>query len=221
MTDPGGTPALRVTVADDHPIVLEGLRAVLAAAPDMLLVGTARDGKEAVALTLDQRPDVVVMDLGLPGLDGAGATRQITDACPEVAVLVLTMHDDDESLFAAVRSGARGYLLKGATNDQITDAIRAVARGEALFGAPVAQRLLANVAGAAPAPLPELSSREREILEQLVAGRGTNEIARTLFLSPKTVRNHISSVLSKLHATDRVQAVVIARDAGLTEGRNP
>ena len=212
MTSP---PALRIVVADDHPIVREGLKAVLSAASDMELVATAANGHDAVTAVAELNPDVVIMDLGLPGLDGVEATRRITAENP-TAVLVLTMHDDDESLFAAIRAGARGYLLKGATNDEILPAIHAVARGEALFGKQVAQRLLDNVAGLSGAPLPELSSREREILQMLVAGRGTNDIARLLYLSPKTVRNNVSNILGKLHATDRAQAIALARDAGLT-----
>jgi DNA-binding NarL/FixJ family response regulator len=212
-----GQTVLRVVIADDHPIVQQGLKLVLSAAPDVDLVGTASNGHEAVALATEHRPDVVIMDLHMPGLDGVAATRRIT-ADLQAAVLVLTMHDDDELLFAAIRAGARGYLLKGATNDEILSAVHAIARGEALFGAPVAQRLLDNVAGPTVSPLPDLSARERQILELLVARCGTNEIARRLFLSPKTVRNHISSILGKLHVSDRAQAIAVARDAGLAPG---
>jgi DNA-binding NarL/FixJ family response regulator len=219
MTAPAmtGQAVLRVVIADDHPVVQQGLTLVLSAASDVDLVGTASNGHEAVALTAEHRPDVVIMDLHMPGLDGVAATRRITADGP-AAVLVLTMHDDDELLFAAIRAGARGYLLKGATNDEILSALHAVARGEALFGAPVAQRLLDNVAGHAALPLPELSGRERQILELLVARCGTNEIARRLFLSPKTVRNNVSSILGKLHVSDRAQAIALARDAGLAPG---
>jgi DNA-binding NarL/FixJ family response regulator len=212
-----GQMVLRIVIADDHPVVQQGLKLVLSAAPDVDLVGIASNGHEAVALAAEHRPDVVIMDLHMPGLDGVAATRRIT-ADVQAAVLVLTMHDDDELLFAAIRAGARGYLLKGATNDEILSAIHAIARGEALFGAPVAQRLLDNVAGHAAAPLPELSARERQILELLVAGCGTNEIARRLFLSPKTVRNNISSILGKLHVSDRAHAIAVARDAGFAPG---
>jgi DNA-binding NarL/FixJ family response regulator len=212
-----GQMVLRIVIADDHPVVQQGLKLVLSAAPDVDLVGIASNGHEAVALAAEHRPDVVIMDLHMPGLDGVAATRRIT-ADLQAAVLVLTMHDDDELLFAAIRAGARGYLLKGATNDEILSAIHAIARGEALFGAPVAQRLLDNVAGHTTAPLPELSARERQILELLVAGSGTNEIARRLFLSPKTVRNNISSILGKLHVSDRAHAIAVARDAGFAPG---
>jgi len=213
-----GQMVLRVVIADDHPVVQQGLKLVLSAASDVDLVGTASNGHEAIALAAEHRPDVVIMDLHMPGLDGVAATRRITTDL-HAAVLVLTMHDDDELLFAAIRAGARGYLLKGATNDEILSALHAIARGEALFGAPVAQRLLANVAGPTAPPLPELSARERQILELLVARCGTNEIARRLFLSPKTVRNNISSILGKLHVSDRAQAIALARDAGLAPGQ--
>jgi DNA-binding NarL/FixJ family response regulator len=209
--------ALRVVIADDHPVVQQGLTLVLSEASDVDLVGTASDGLEAVALVAEHQPDVVIMDLHMPGLDGVAATRRITADWP-AAVLVLTMHDDDDLLLAAIRAGARGYLLKGAASDEILAAIHAVARGEALFGAPVAQRLLDSVAGHAAPLLPELSARERQILELLVARCGTNEIARRLFLSPKTVRNNVSSILGKLHVSDRAQAIALARDAGLTLG---
>ena len=207
---------IRVLVADDHPIVREGLRAVMTALPDMDFVGAASTGTEVIETALVEQPDVVVMDLTLPGVDGVEATRRIVAALPSVAVLVLTMHDDDAMLFGAVRAGARGYLLKGATHDRIAAAVRAVSRGEALFGADIAQRLLDDVARRTPAPLPALSEREREILRLLSAGRGTNEIASLLFLSPKTVRNHISGLMAKLGVNDRAQAVALARDVGIT-----
>jgi DNA-binding NarL/FixJ family response regulator len=217
MTDP-----TRVLIADDHPIVVEGLRAVLSTLPDMTLVSAVATGREAIRVATAEHPDVVVMDLRMPDVTGIEATRQILARHPDVAVLVLTMYDDDEWLFAAVRAGARGYLVKGVPNDAIVRALRSVAAGEAVFGPTVAQRVLDYFTTGAPAaeePLPELSDREREILTLLAAGHGTNDIARRLYLSPKTVRNHVSGILHKLHVTDRAQAIVLAREAGLGPGR--
>lgn len=207
---------IRVLVADDHPVVREGLHAVITTLPDMEFVGAASSGAEVIELAETTHPDVVVMDLTLPDGDGVTATRRIVTTFPTVAVLVLTMHDEDEMLFAAVRAGAHGYLLKGATHDGIAAAIRAVARGDVLFGREVAQRILDDVARSSSPPLPQLSDREREVLQLLSAGRGTHEIASRLFLSPKTVRNHISSLMAKLGAHDRTHAVALARDAGIT-----
>ena len=208
---------IRVLVVDDHPVVREGLKAVLAADPDTHCIGSVSTGLDAVSVAARERPDVVIMDLRLPDLDGVEATRRILAENQDVAVLVLTMHDDDESLFSAVRAGARGYLLKGATHADISRAVHAVVRGEAVFGSEVAQRLLDSIHGTVRPPLPELSEREREVLALLVAGHGTHEIARRLYLSPKTVRNHVSHVLGKLDAPDRAQAIARARAAGLVE----
>jgi DNA-binding NarL/FixJ family response regulator len=207
---------LRVLVVDDHPVVLEGLKCLLATMPDVELVGLVDNGTDAVTNAADTRPDVVIMDLHLPGLDGFTAISQITAACPAAAVLVLTMHEDAESLSAAVRAGARGYLVKGATHDQITHAIRTVADGQALFGSQVAVQALAEIAGRKDRPLPELSVREREMLGMLVDGATTNDIARALFVSPKTVRNTMSRMFGKLGARDRAHAVGLALRAGFT-----
>jgi DNA-binding NarL/FixJ family response regulator len=207
---------IRVLVADDHPIVREGLRAVVDTLPDMEFLGSVATGPEAVETALTERPDVVVMDLALPGIDGVEATRQIVAALPDVVVLVLTMHDDDTMLFGAIRAGARGYLVKGATQERIASAIRAVSHGEVLFGAGIAQRLLNDLSRRVPVPLPDLSEREREILRLLSSGQRTDQIAARLFLSPKTVRNHISNLMAKLGVNDRAQAVALARDAGIT-----
>jgi DNA-binding NarL/FixJ family response regulator len=210
-------PPLRVMIADDHPIVREGLRAVLAALPDFDLVGSAASGREAVDLAAQCRPDVIVMDLHMPELDGAAATRQVLAARPEVAVLILTMFDDDEMLVGALGAGARGYLLKGASHGDIAHALRSVSAGSATFGTGVAELVLGHIAGGdAPAPaFPQLTPRELEVLALLAVGRGNQEIARRLDLSPKTVRNHVANILAKLGVPDRAGAIARGREAGL------
>ncbi|MGH8906251.1 MAG: response regulator [Egibacteraceae bacterium] len=207
-------------IADDHPIVREGLGAVLGALPDFELVATAATGAEAVSAAAASQPDVVVMDLYMPDLDGVQATRQILAASPDVAVLVLTMYEDDDFLIAALKAGARGYLLKGASHSEIARALRSVADGEAVFGAGIADRALSRLSGQVrPAdPFPQLTRREREILVLLAQGCGNADIARKLFLSPKTVRNHIANILAKLDVPDRAQAIALAREAGLGSG---
>ncbi len=208
---------LRVLIADDHPIVREGLRAVLAALADFELVGAAASGREAVSAAAECRPDVIVMDLHMPELDGVQATRAVLAEHPEVAVLILTMYDDDEMLVAALQAGARGYLLKGASHTDIAQALRTVATGGAVFGTGVANLVLDRLMGraAAQAPFPQLTPRELEILGLLAAGSGNQDVARRLYLSPKTVRNHVSNILAKLGVADRAQAIAAARDAGL------
>jgi DNA-binding NarL/FixJ family response regulator len=191
---------------------------VLAVAPDLELVGEAATGREALALAAQLQPDVVVMDVQLPDVDGITATRRLIRDSPSVRVVVVTMFEDDATVFRAMQAGARGYLPKGATSAELLRAVRAVGNGEAVFGAGVAERVLDWFA-AAPAPVapdafPQLSAREREVLELLAAGRRNQEIAATLFLSPKTVRNLVSSVLTKLQVSDRAQAALRARDAG-------
>jgi DNA-binding NarL/FixJ family response regulator len=208
-----------VLIADDHPAFRAGLRAVLAAADDLELAGEAGNGAEAVRLAAELRPDVVVMDVQMPGLDGIAATRQLVAALPAARVLVLTMFEDDATVFRALQAGARGYVMKGASFPELTRAIRAVGHGEALFGPGVAERL-AQWFATAPPPVeaeafPELTAREREVLARLALGRKNADIAAELFLSPKTVRNLVSSILAKLQVSDRVQAGLRARDAGL------
>jgi DNA-binding NarL/FixJ family response regulator len=204
-------------VADDHPIVREGLRAVLAALTDFELVGSASSGEEVVTVAASTRPDVVVMDLHMPDLDGVHATKQILAAQPDVAVLVLTMYDDDDMLLEAMRAGARGYLLKGSSHTDIAGALRSVGAGQAVFGSGVADSVLARLSGrVAPAnPFPQLTRRELEILELLARGHGNQDLARDLYLSPKTVRNHVANIVAKLEVADRAQAIVAAREAGL------
>ena len=206
---------IRVLIADDHPLVRRGLAALIESVPGLEMAGEADGAAAAVVLALEQRPEVVVMDVQMPG-GGVEATRQIAAAAPEVAVLMLTMHDDDESVFAAIRAGARGYILKGAEQERVIGAIQAVSRGEAIFGPAVAKRLL-EVFGArdAPEPFPDLTAREREILDLIAGGAANAEIAHRLFVSPKTVSNNISSIFSKLEVRDRAQAIVKAREKGL------
>ena len=214
---------LRVLVADDHPLFRSGLRALLGALPETCVVGEATTGHEAVALAADLQPDLVVMDLQMPGLSGIEATRRILERTPSVGVLVVTMFEDEHSVFAAMRAGAKGYVLKDTGEDDMLDAVRAVGRGEAIFSPPIARRVLGFFAGraaphgaAVPArAFPELTTREREVLDLIARGLSNPEITARLYLSPKTVRNHISSIFAKLQVADRSQAIVRARQAGL------
>ena len=210
---------LRLIIADDHHAFRDGLRALLSTVEGMSVVGEAAAGDEAVARAARLQPDVLLMDVNMPGLDGIEATRRVVAASPHIAVLVLTMYEDDDSVFAALRAGARGYLLKGADRSEIERAIRGVASGEAIFGPTVARRLMAYFAAPRPSPareaFPELTEREREILELIARGRSNSEITEQLVLSPKTVRNHVSNIFSKLQVAGRAEAIVRAREAGL------
>jgi DNA-binding NarL/FixJ family response regulator len=208
---------IRILIADDHPLVRQGLKAALAPLPEVEIVAEAATGQAAIREALLHRPDVVVMDLQMPDLNGIDATRELGRAVPSAAVLVLTMFDDDDWVFAAMRAGARGYVLKGAEQQEIARAILAVAAGEAIFGPAVATRVLAYFATppTTPAPFPELTAREREVLDLLAAGRNNHQIAEQLGLSGKTVANHISAIFAKLQVADRTQAILRARDAGL------
>ena len=208
---------IRVLIADDHPLVRDGLKAALATLPEVEVVAEAATGSATVREAVLHRADVVVMDLQMPEGNGVEATRELRRVLPSAAVLVLTMFDDDDSVFAAMRAGARGYVLKGAEQHEIARAITAVAAGEAIFGPAVATRVLAYFATPprAPIPFPELTAREREVLDQLAAGRSNQQIAQRLALSAKTVANHISSIFAKLQVADRTQAILRARDAGL------
>jgi len=209
---------IRVFLVDDHALFTEGLRELLAFHDDIEVVGTSDSGDRALADIAQFLPDVVLMDLRMPGLDGIAATRRLTAHHPDIAVLTLTMSEDDTSVFAALRAGARGYLLKGAHQDELVASIRAVARGEAVFGARIADQVLQYFATPRPAQpaLPELTIRERQVLALLAADHPTAKIAAALGVSPKTVRNHLSSVFTKLQVADRAQAVRRAREAGLT-----
>lgn len=210
---------IRVVLADDHPLVRAGLRGLLAANPSFEVLAEAATGEEVVRAVEEHLPDVVVMDLQMPVLDGIEATRRIVAGMPSVGVLVLTMFEDDDSVFAAMRAGARGYLLKGAEASEVVRAIGAVAEGNAIFGPTVASRILRYFGGlgapVAPVAFPELTSREREVLDLVAAGATNSAIASRLFLSSKTVSNHVSNILTKLQAADRAEAIVRARRAGL------
>jgi DNA-binding NarL/FixJ family response regulator len=208
---------VRVVVADDHPLIRQGLRALLGSIEGFDVVGEAATGDEAVSVAGRCRPDIVLMDLNMPGTDGVTATRRITHDLPRTAVLVLSMREDDTAVFAAMRAGARGYLLKGADQDEVVRAITGVVKGEAVFGAQIAGRVL-EALSAPPVTqrvFPQLTPREHEILELLAQGRSNASIARDLGLNPRTVANHMSSILTKLPATDRAEAIIRARQAGL------
>jgi DNA-binding NarL/FixJ family response regulator len=196
-----------------------GLRAVLAASPQIEVVSEASDGRELVAMVERHRPAVVLTDLAMPGMDGTSAARLIIDRFPDIGVLALTMHEDDEALFGALRAGARGYLLKDADAEEIVRAVLAVASGDAVYSSAVAKRIVAFFTSAhqtyAAQVFPELTPREREILDLVAAGMGNHEIARRLFLSEKTVRNNIAAILAKLQVPDRAAAIAKARDTGL------
>jgi DNA-binding NarL/FixJ family response regulator len=218
---------IRVVIADDHPFFRDGLRVLLETTADTALVGEAASGDEVVALAASLQPDVILMDLQMPGLNGVEATRRIARESPHIGVLVVTMYEDDASVFAAMQAGARGYLLKGADKEELLLALRAVSRGEAIFGPAIARRLMQYFAAprpaggpaAPPAAFPELTEREREVLALLAAGRNNQEIAAQLFLTLKTVRNYVSNIFSKLQVADRVQAALRAREAGLGRDR--
>ena len=214
---------IRVLIADDHPVFRYGLRALLQTeASTIEVVGEAATGEEVITFATQVNPEVILMDVNMPGLNGIEATRRILAATPQVGILMLTMFDDDESVFAAMRAGARGYLLKGAEGEETIRAIKAVSQGEAIFSPTIARRLMGYFAKPQPglpsAPLfPELTEREREVLTLLAQGYTNPAIAERLVLSPKTVRNHVSTIFSKLQVAGRAEAIVRARDAGLTK----
>ena len=215
---------VRVVLADDHPMYRYGLRAVLEQSESVEVVASAGDGAELLGVVSDHRPDVVITDLSMPDLDGVEATRLLIAAQPDLAVLVLTMHEDDEHVFAALRAGARGYLVKGAGGEEIVRAVLAVAAGDAVYGGPIARRIVAFYAGeGVESPtaraFPMLTPRERDVLDQLAVGSRNHEIARRLGMSDKTVRNHVSQVLLKLQVPDRTAAALRAREAGLRPPR--
>ena len=209
---------LRIVLADDHPVVRSGLRALLNTLEGLEVVGEAATGEAAVREAQLLRPDVVLMDVRMPGLDGVEATRRIRASVPQTAVLVLTMFDDDATVFTAMQAGASGYLLKDVEQDDIVAAIRAVAAGQAVFGPGVAARVLGFFAAPPaprPHPFPELTDRERSILDLLASGHRTAAIAEKLFISPKTVSNHMTSIFAKLQVADRAGAIIRAREGGL------
>jgi DNA-binding NarL/FixJ family response regulator len=210
---------LRILLVDDHPLVRNGLRALLTSVPDMVVVSEATNGEEAIAQAAELQPDIILMDLHMPGLNGVEATRRIVQASPHIGILVLTMLEDDASVFAAIRAGARGYLLKGADQSEVLRAIGAVSHGEAIFSPQIAARLMQYFANMQPvlppSAFPDLTEREREILGFIAMGRSNAEIAGELVVSPKTVSNHVSNIFSKLQVVDRAQAVLRARQAGM------
>jgi DNA-binding NarL/FixJ family response regulator len=215
--------ALRVLIADDHPIFRDGIQTLFATTEDIVAVGEARTGEEAVELAATMAPDVILMDIRMPGCSGIDATRRIVAANQKMRVLVVSMFEDDASIFTAMRAGARGYILKDADRSDILRAIRAVGQGEAIFSPAIATRLLDYFASPsqtlAATEFPELTEREREILEMVANGDRNLDIARKLVLSPNTVRNYVSSIFTKLQVSDRGNAIIRARKAGL--GKHP
>jgi len=213
---------IRVLIADDHPLFRDGMHGLLDSVQDTEVVGEAATGEEAVGLASEVNPDVILMDIKMPGINGIEATREVVSTNPNVGILVVTMLEDDDSVFAAMRAGARGYLLKGAEQAEVLRAIRAVANGEAIFGPGIAKRvmgLFSTEKPRAPQAFPELTEREQEILRLIAGGRGNAKISSELFLSLKTVQNHVSNIFRKLQVADRAQAAIRAREAGLGDGR--
>jgi DNA-binding NarL/FixJ family response regulator len=209
---------IRLVTVDDHPAYRRGLQLMLQGSEDIEIVGEADTGERAVELVATLTPDVVLMDIRMPDLDGIEATRRLTRSGSGAAVIVLTMFEDDDSVFAAMRAGARGYLLKGADQEEIERAIRAAAAGEAIFGPQIAERVIAHFArgsGSAAVAFPTLTDRERDVLEMIAAGKGNATIAHELMINLKTVRNHVSNIFTKLQVSERSQAIVKAREAGL------
>jgi len=214
---------IRLVIADDSRQFRAGLRALLSTADELEVIGEAADGERVVAMASALQPDVIMMDLQMPGFGGIEATRRVLRGSPHISILVLSMFDDDDSIFAALQAGARGYLLKGALKSEILRAVRAVSSGEAIFGPAIARRLIDFFATPRPSAqaqaFPELTERERQILA-LVAQHQTNpQIARQLQLSPKTIRNHVSNVFTKLQVADRAEAILRAQQAGLGASR--
>jgi DNA-binding NarL/FixJ family response regulator len=211
---------IRVLIADDHPVFRFGLRTLLKADPTMEVVGEATNGEDVIKLADQLAPDVVLMDLTMPGMNGIEAARRILLKHPEMHILVLTMFEDDDSVFAAMRAGARGYLLKGAEGGETLQAIRVASLGEAIFSPAIAKRLMRYFGASRPPtpsqPFPELTEREREVLSLIAQGYTNQAIAEQLVISPKTVRNHISSIFSKLQVTSRLEAILRAKDAGMS-----
>ena len=217
---------IRILIADDHPLFRDGLRVLLESVPDMQVIGEATTGNEVMAQAISLQPDLILMDIKMPGTNGIEATRRILQTSPHIRILILTMFEDDESVFAAIRAGARGYLLKGAVHEETLRAIRAVASGEAIFGPAIAERLMYYFSSSRPAGtsghvqfFPELTGREYEILALIAQRKSNADIAAQFVLSPKTVRNHVSNILSKLQVAYRTEAMRAAWAVGL--GQEP
>lgn len=215
MTPPPSPPPLRVLIADDHLVVREGLRAILGTAPDLTLVGEATDGAEAVQLVGELSPDVVLMDLRMPGVDGIEAIRQITARYPEVEIVILTTYDDDQHIVRGLRAGARGYLLKDAGRKVLFEAIRAAARGESLLPSAVVEKVVARLAEPKPVAAARLSEREQEVLALLAQGAANKEIAVRLHITERTVKAHVTGIFNKLGVNSRAEAVAVALRSGL------
>jgi DNA-binding NarL/FixJ family response regulator len=222
---------IRLLIADDHLFYREGIRALLVPLPMLVIVGEAASGEEAISQAEQMQPDVVLMDIKMPGINGIDAARRIIETRPAIKILMVTMFDDDESVFAAMRAGARGYILKDADREELVRAINAVYGGEAIFSPAIAARMMSYFAGLPrqgvtlpvqsipPRAFPDLTNREREILHLIAQGHNNTAIVAYLHISLKTVQNHVASILSKLQVASRAQAIIRARDAGLGESR--
>jgi len=206
-------------IVDDHPMYRQGIRSALSIVAGFEVVGEASNGEEAIEQATSLMPDIILMDIQMPDTSGIVATRKILDVSPHIGIIIVTMFDDDDSLFSALRAGARGYLLKGAEHEEIARSVKAVAAGEAIFSAPIATRIIDYFSAPKSRQqiLPELTNREREVLELVANGISNKEIAQKLVISPKTVRNHVHNIFTKLHVNSRFQAIMLAREAGLTD----
>jgi DNA-binding NarL/FixJ family response regulator len=216
---------IRVLIVDDHPLFRDGMHGLLDSVSETDVVGEATSGEEAITLAESLQPDVILMDIKMPGMNGLQAMREILNTSPHIRILIVSMLEDDDSIFAAMRAGARGYVPKGANQAEMLRAIRAVANGEAIFGPGIAQRLIGFFSASHPSAqsriFPELTERESQVLALIAHGRTNTEIAEQLVLSLKTVRNHVSNIFSKLQVADRAQAILRAREAGLGEEQKP
>jgi len=210
---------IQILIVDDHPMYRQGIQSALSLIPDFEIVGEASSGEEAIEQATSLMPDIILMDIQMPDMSGIHATRKILNVSPHIGIIIVTMFDDDDSLFSALRAGARGYLLKGAEHEEISRSVKSVALGEAIFGAPIATRIIDYFSAPKSQQqiLPELTNREREVLELVAKGITNKEIAQELVISPKTVRNHVHNIFTKLHVNSRFQAIMLAREAGLTD----
>jgi DNA-binding NarL/FixJ family response regulator len=210
---------MRILIVEDHPMFRDGLQKMLETVEEFNVVGEAATGEEAVKLAEQLKPNIILMDINLPKMSGIEATKRIVPTMPDIGILVLTMYDDDSSVFAAMRAGARGYLLKESNRNEIVRAIQAVSEGEAIFSPAIARRMMfyfeAKMKVTQVDVFPQLTEREREVLDHIAKGKNNAEIANKLGLNQKTVRNHVSNILSKLQASDRAHAIIMAREAGL------